>query len=165
MADAILAIYEVPEDATRTVDDLVDSGVTRQRISILATEATAKESLAVEKQTKGSEGTALGGGIGAASGAIIAGLTSVGALATGGAGLLVAGPLVAAVTGAGAGAVSGGILGGLIGLGFSEHEIKHVEEALDKGSVVVAVDMEDHDDKDEVTDVMHRHNAKEVNAA
>ncbi|MFW5840433.1 MAG: DUF1269 domain-containing protein [Planctomycetota bacterium] len=165
MADAILAIYEAPADATQTVDDLVGSGITRERISVLASESTAKDSLVVKKQTKGAEGTAIGGGIGAAAGAVLAGLTSVGVIATSGVGLLVAGPLVAVLTGAGAGGIAGGVIGGLTGLGFSEHEIKHVEDALNEGSVVVAVEVDGHDDEDKIKDILHRHSAKEVSTA
>ncbi|MFP4106604.1 MAG: hypothetical protein ACLFVU_11010 [Phycisphaerae bacterium] len=165
MSKAIAGIFERGIDATAAVDALVAKGVADNRISVLATEETAKKSLAVEKQTKGAEGTAVGGGIGAAAGAIIAGLTAVGTLATGGAGLVVAGPLVAAFTGAGAGAITGGVLGGLIGLGFTEHEVKHFEDALDKGSVIVAVDTEDTDDEDTVKGILKDHNAKDVSSA
>jgi hypothetical protein len=165
MSSAIVGIFENPHEAASSVDALEMKGVSRERISVMASDETAEKSLVVAEQTKGSEGAAMGGGLGAAAGALVAGLTSVGTLATGGAGLLVAGPLVAALTGAGAGAVSGGVLGGLIGLGFSEHEVKHLEDALEKGSVIVAVDMEDADDDDTVEDTFKQYNANEVTTA
>jgi hypothetical protein len=165
MSNAIVGIYDRPTDAARTIDDLAASGVAQGRISVVATEPTARQSLGIKAETKGAEGAALGGGIGAAAGALLAGLTTVGAIATGGAGVLVAGPLVAALTGAGAGAVTGGVIGGLVGLGFSEHEIKHFKEALEEGSVLVEVDTDDYDDEDAVEDVMKNHNAADVSMA
>lgn len=165
MSKAKVGIFENPRDASAAVDELVVRGVSKERISVLAAESTTKESLGIEKETKGAEGAAVGGGLGAVTLGILAGLTSVGTLATGGTGLLVAGPLVAALTGAGAGAAAGGVLGGLIGLGFSEHEVKHFEDALDKGSVLVAVEMEDADDEDSIEDVFNQTNAQEVSTA
>ncbi len=165
MGKAIVGIFEEPIDAARSVDGLVGAGVDPSRISVLVTEPTAENSLAVRSHSKGPEGAAVGGGFGAAAGALIAGLTSVGTVATGGAGLLVAGPLVAAFTGAGAGAVSGGILGGLIGMGFSEHEVKHFEDVLDKGSVVVAVDTAKAADEGLIKGIFNNHQAAEVSGA
>ncbi len=164
MSKAIVGIFERPHEARVAIDKLCAGGVADSRVSVLATEQTAKQALGIEKNTKGAEGTAIGGGIGAATGAILGGLTAVGTLATGGVGLLVAGPLVAALAGAGAGAVTGGVLGGLIGLGFSEHEVKLFEDALEEGSVVIAVDMEDADDDDEIEDIFKDSNAKDISS-
>jgi hypothetical protein len=161
----IIGLFEQPEGGANAVDSLVEKGVDKDRISIVATEQTAKESFAVESQTKGAEGAAIGGGVGAAAGALLAGLTTVGALATGGATLLVAGPIVAAFTGAGAGAVTGGAIGGLIGLGFNEEEVKHFEDSLDKGAVLVGVNMENADDEDLVKDTLKAHKPKEVSSS
>jgi hypothetical protein len=165
MSKAKVGIFEKPREASIAVDKLIASGVSKERISVMAPDSVTKESLGIEEQTKGAEGATVGGSIGAATLGIVAGLTSVGTLATGGTGLLVAGPLVAALTGAGAGAVAGGVLGGLVGLGFSEHEVKHFEDALEKGSVLVAVDMDDADDEDAIEDILNQSNAREVSTA
>jgi hypothetical protein len=100
------------------------------------------------------EGVAVGATTGGAVGALVAGLTAVGTIATGGTGLLVAGPVVAALAGAGAGAAGGSILGGLVGASIPEHEIKHYEDALNKGSVLVGVHVPD--DADDLEDVAKR---------
>jgi len=162
MSKVIAAVFEQPSNAAASMDQLAAKGVAESRISVLATDPVAEESLGIRKNTKGAEGVAAGAGIGAVSAGIFAGLTSVGVLATGGAGLLVAGPVAAALAGAGAGAVGGGVLGGLIGLGFSEHEVKHFDEALGEGAVVVAVDMKDCDDEDVVNDVFKNQEAKDI---
>ncbi|MFP4052737.1 MAG: hypothetical protein ACLFV7_02615 [Phycisphaerae bacterium] len=165
MGKAIIGVFEGPREAAMAIDDLAARAVDKSRISALASEPTVKKTLGIDVQTKGAEGIAIGGGIGTAAGAILAGLTSVGVLATGGIGLVATGPLIAALTGAGAGALAGGALGGLIGLGFSEQEVKHFEDALEKGSAIIAVDMENHDDEDIIKDVFESHSAKETATA
>jgi hypothetical protein len=164
MGDAIVGIFNDADQSAIAVDKLIARGVAETRISVLVTEDAARESLGIDEATKAPEGATAGGAIGAAAGAIFGGLTAVGAIASGGA-LLVAGPLVAAAAGAGAGGVTGGLLGGLIGAGFSEHEVKHFEEALDEGAALVAVDMDDYDDEDVVEDVLDNSGADEVSSA
>jgi hypothetical protein len=165
MSKAIIGVFEDPAQATAAVDALADHGVIASRISVLATEPTAEKGLAVDTETKGAEGTAVGAGIGAVAGGLLAGLTAVGTIATGGAGLLVAGPLVAAMAGAGAGGVTGGVIGGLIGLGFSEEEVEYFENVLDEGSVLIAVDMENADDDETVKGVLKDRGAENVKSA
>lgn len=162
MSKAIVGVFVEPEDARKAVNSLLANDVDEHRISIMAAEATAKESFAIDEHSKAVEGVAAGGSIGAVAAGIFAGLTAVGALASGGMSILVSGPLVAAMAGAGAGGVTGGVLGGLIGLGFNEYEIKHFEDALDKGSVIVAVNANDVDDGDMIKDVFKKHNAQDV---
>src|SRR5690606_38987047 len=114
-----------------------------EEISLLIGDNFDREAFAVKSQTKMPEGAALGAASGGAIGALIGGLTAVGTIATGGAGLLVAGPVVAALAGAGAGAAGGGVLGGLVGAAIPEHEVKHYEDALSKGSVLIGVTCEE----------------------
>ncbi|MFW5798405.1 MAG: general stress protein [Planctomycetota bacterium] len=165
MSNRVIGVFTDPKEAARTVDDLTDAGVSKNRISIVTTESTAKGAYGIETQTKGAEGTAYGGTIGAATGALLGGLTSVGALATGGIGLLAVGPVVAAFAGAGVGGVTGGALGGLIGLGFSEQEVKYFEDALNEGAVLVGVDVSETDDEDKVESLINAHSPKETATA
>ncbi len=162
MSKMIVGIFNDPVDAANAIDELVLKNINEERISVLASEPTAKQSLGMRAETKGAEGTAVGGSIGAATGAILAGLTSVGALATGGAGLLVAGPLVAIFTGAGVGAVSGGVLGGLIGLGFTELTVQQYQKALEKGSALLAVDTEKHEDDKAIENILKNNKAESI---
>jgi hypothetical protein len=86
------------------------------------------------------EGVGVGGAIGTVIGATAAGLAAIGtSLVIPGLGLLVAGPIAAALAGAGAGAVAGGALGALIGLGITEPNARAYEAALRDGGVVVGV--------------------------
>jgi uncharacterized membrane protein len=72
-------------------------------------------------------------------GALIAGLTLVGIIAVPGSGLLVVGPLVAALSGAGAGAAAGGLSGALISAGFAADEAKRYEEEIRHDKAVIVV--------------------------
>ena len=106
--------------------------------------------------------------IGAASGgvlaAIIGGFTAVGSVATGGAGLLVAGPLVAAFAAGGAGAAIGGTFGAAIGALIPEHEIKFYEDAIEKGSILIGVKYNS-DNKNSIEEVLESAGASNVSKA
>jgi hypothetical protein len=56
-----------------------------------------------------------------------------------GLGLVIAGPIAAALAGGGAGALTGGIIGGLVGLGVPEPNATAYQEALRDGGVVIGV--------------------------
>lgn len=83
-----------------------------------------------EHTSKMPEGTATGGITGGILGAVIGGLTLVGSVLLPGSGLLVAGPLVGALTGGAIGVAAGGLLGALVGAGIPETEAKFYEESL-----------------------------------
>lgn len=145
----LTGLFTTAGGAGSAVSMLEVRGIPSANISLVAAEGLKKESFGITQHTKAAEGGAIGAGVGVATGALIAGLTMVGALATGGVGLLAAGPLVAALAGAGAGAIAGGAVGTAVGLAIPENEIKFYEDALKKGSVLVGV----HCDTDEQEDI------------
>jgi hypothetical protein len=145
MSKTLIATYETPPAAARAVNRLYEEGFTDEQISMLVSDATKEKHLALEVGTKAPEGAAGGAALGGALGAIAAGLTVVAGIVIPGLGLLVAGPLVAALAGLGVGGVAGGLIGGLVGLGFSETEAKVVEEAIRKGNVALAITAENAD--------------------
>jgi hypothetical protein len=57
--------------------------------------------------------------------------------------LLVAGPIIAALTGVGSGGVVGGIIGALAGLGIPEYEAKRYEGRIKLGGLLVSVHCDD----------------------
>lgn len=139
MSKFMTAIYEDRRTAEVAVDRLVQAGFSRDDISVLMSDGTRGRDFSMEQSTKAPEGAASGGAIGGTLGAIAAGLAAVGTIATGGAGIVAAGPIVAALAGGGAGAAAGGIIGGLVGLGVPEHEAKVNAERLEKGDILVGV--------------------------
>jgi len=154
MSTVITALYETPNRAAQAVQALEAEGVPSEDISLLIGDNFDRDAFAMKTHTKAAQGVAVGATSGAAIGALVGGLTAVGTIATGGAGLLVAGPIVAALAGAGTGATAGGVLGGLVGAGVPEHEVKHYEDALNKGSVMIGISVDD--DQDELKDVAKR---------
>lgn len=161
----ITAIFESHPNAAGAIETLAARGIPQSRISLVASDDFDRDSFGVETHSKLAEGAAIGAGVGGAIGAVVAGLTLVGAVATGGAGLLIAGPLVAALAGAGAGAAGGSVLGGLVGLAIPEHEVKHYEEAVRNGAVLIGVECINDDERKMTKDIFKQFDAKTVSHA
>jgi hypothetical protein len=165
MTTIITGLFSNATDAAAAANTLEARGIRQTQISIVAGENISDDAFAIETHSKLPEGVAIGAGTGGAVGALVAGFTAVGAIATGGAGLLAAGPLVASLAGAGAGAAGGSIIGGGVGLAIPEHEVKHYQDALEKGSVLLGVETEDSDQRDTVEDTFNHFDAEKVSKA
>lgn len=139
MATHVIAVFNQSTHVTSALDRLYQAGFGPADISVLTSENYGKSGFGIEKGTKAAEGAAIGGGITAGVAALIAGLTAVGAVATGGVGLIASGPIVAALAAAGAGAAAGGLIGALVGMGIPEHEAKVYEGQIKKGGTLVSV--------------------------
>jgi hypothetical protein len=86
------------------------------------------------------EKAGVGSAIGGTVGAIVGGIAAIGtSVALPGLGLVIAGPILAALTGAGAGGLTGGLIGGLIGAGISKETAKVYETSIKEGGIVVGV--------------------------
>lgn len=158
----VTGIFNNVNSAETAVNSLVNMGIRRDKISVLMSDEVGRKSFKVEAKSKGAEGVAAGATVGGTLGAIAAGLTAVGTVTlTGGAGLLAAGPVVAALAGGGAGAGVGGLLGGLIGSGMNETEAKMVEKNLQEGSVLIGVEAPD-DLSDNVKETLKNSGAENV---
>ncbi len=91
-----------------------------------------------ELGSKALEGTGTGAAIGGTLGAIIAGIAAIGtSVLLPGIGLVVAGPLAAALVGAGAGGLAGGLVGALIGAGIPEEHAAEYESGIKSGGIVI----------------------------
>jgi len=132
------AAYNAAQSRGYSKDDvnLVMSDDTRKR-HFSDDSAMGKET---ELGNKAAEGAGIGGAIGGTVGAILAGIAAVGtSIALPGLGLVIAGPLAAAAAGAGAGAAGGGLLGALIGWNMPEERVKHYEEGVKNGGILMGV--------------------------
>ena len=133
----VTGLFTTRDDATRAIQVLEERGFLDSDISLLMSDSVGKD-FKIKDSSKMPEGLAAGATAGGVIGALVAGLTAVGTIATGG-GLLIAGPLVAALAGGGAGAGVGGIVGGLAGAGMTEHEAKLFASEVEDGKILVAV--------------------------
>lgn len=165
MTHITTGLYKSPADAANAVRFLEARGIPMADISLIASNEFDKEAFTVDTHSKATEGFAVGAATGGAIGALVAGLTAVGTIATGGAGLLIAGPAVAALAGAGAGAAAGGVVGSLVGAAVPEHEVKYYQDALEEGSVLIGVRTDDNEDKRLVKSVLEAAGAEKISHA
>lgn len=100
-----------------------------------------------ELGSKAAKGAGVGGAIGGTIGAVAAAIAAIGtSLVIPGLGLVVAGPLVAALAGAGAGGATGGLVGALIGAGIPEERVKHYEAGIKEGGILMGVKLRSPED-------------------
>jgi hypothetical protein len=142
----VTAIFRDRNDSEQAFDYLYHLGYADRDINVLMSDKTRTTwfpERREEKHTasnKAGEGLAVGGAIGTALGATLAAVAAIGtSLALQGVGLVIAGPIAAALAGGGVGAVTGGIIGALVGLGIPEQNAAAYEEALRSGGVVIGV--------------------------
>jgi hypothetical protein len=152
----LTAVFRDRGDASQAHGFLMQRGYSSSDMNILMSDATRQRYSDSPKQEAGSmatEGVATGGAIGTGIGAGLAAIAAIGtSVVFPGIGLIVAGPLLAALAGGGAGAVTGGILGGLIGAGIPESNAKAYEEILKTGGVVIGVTPKKDEDLDAIKD-------------
>lgn len=115
-----------------------------------------------EHSSKMPEGASTGGLTGGILGAIVGGLTLVGSVIVPGAGLLVAGPLIGAITGGAIGTAAGGLVGALVGAGIPEIEAKYYDDALKQQGSVLVVATIPKDADEEVRNIFRRCGAQSV---
>ena len=148
--EQISGLFASYNDFTSLIEALNARGYREEDLSVLMSENTRHQYFAPQENTKAPEGAALGGLSGGILGAIIGGLTLVGNIVLPGSGLLVAGPLVGALSVGALGAATGGLIGALVGAGIPEHEAKFFEDALrEKGHILVVA----HVPREKITEV------------
>lgn len=137
---AVFGIFATRMQGEKAIQDLKDAGFRNTDISYLVPENIGSKDLATDKETKASEGTAVGGVSGATIGGILGWLVGAGSIAIPGLGLFVAaGPIMAALAGAGAGGAIGGASGSLIGAGIPEYVVKRYTGLVKEGKVLISV--------------------------
>ncbi len=124
---------------------LTERGYSKDDVDLVMSEDTKKRHFVnagteTELGNKAAEGAGVGGAIGGTLGAIAAAVAAVGtSLVLPGLGLVIAGPLAAAVAGAGAGAATGGIIGALVGWNLPEERVKRYDQAIKEGGILMGV--------------------------
>jgi hypothetical protein len=149
----LVALYRNFDDAQHAVDELVNSGIDRNMISLVANNATGEYSDYVSGVDYDDDDDAVtadqGAAFGAASGGIIGALAGLGALAIPGIGpVIAAGPLIAALTGGAVGALAGAPTGGLVaGLIKTHHmdteDAEVYAEGVRRGENLLTVQVEE----------------------
>lgn len=163
MTTAVFGTAKSEEVARHIVDDLKNRGIVPDNISALFPEKSTSQNFAEEQNTKMPEGASTGAGLGGVLGGGLGWLVGVGTLAIPGLGpFIAAGPIMAALSGAAAGAAVGGLTGALIGLGIPEHEVKHYEEKIGQGNILLSVQASDATEAEQIRQIFERDGASDV---
>lgn len=156
----LTALFYDVNSASRALDALLDTGVSRHDISLLTSEAGARSHFSIREGNKAGEGAATGGMIGGTLGLIAGTLVTA---ATAGVGILATGPIMVGLAGLGTGAVVGGIAGALTGMGVPEHEAKFYErEVKERNAILIAVAADERSEH-RITELLRRYNPAEIN--
>src|SRR5262245_5682473 len=165
----VTVIFRDPVNAQRAHDALRRRSYTENEINVLMSDKTrstyfsGKEQGEMKAGTMATEGMGVGGAIGTAVGATLAAVAAIGtSSAIPGLGLVVAGPLAAALAGGGAGAVAGGLVGALVGWGIPEQNAEAYSAALREGGVVLGVVPRNNDDASAIKDEFQKLNGDNV---
>ena len=125
----------VPDAVEGVITRLTDANIESAHLSVVMSKETHAKGFAEEDQTD--EGFLAGGAVGTAVGGVLGGLASLGAST--GVGLVVLGPAIAL-------GLIGGLIGTLVGYGVPEHDAALLQDAVERGKVVVAVHAYDLDE-------------------
>jgi hypothetical protein len=165
----VTGMFRDPEHADQAYRAVRDRGYEQDDVSLLMSDDTRdrlfnKDDDEVEGEgSKALEGVGAGSAIGGTLGAIIGGVAAVGtSLVIPGLGLVIAGPIAAALAGAGAGGGLGALIGGLIGAGIPEERAKVYEEGIREGGIVMGVHPRTEEDARYIQDEWQKHNAEHV---
>lgn len=164
MKDIVTATFRNRATAEDALRQLEMAGVMDSQISLIVTDETRGSHFNIETGSKADEGAAAGATFGGVVGAVLGAVLSAGVIVVPGLNLVVTGALAAGLAGLGAGAAAGGLVGGLVGAGIPEHEAKLYEKEIRNGSVLLAVEPKDHDQKKMVKDIFKRADAYTIAA-
>jgi hypothetical protein len=147
----LTGLFRDRESTESAYRSLRDRGYNDDDINVMMTDETRdkyyKNSDVVPDDTMAAEGAATGGVIGGTLGAIIGGIAAIGTnVIIPGLGLVVWGPIAAALAGAGAGGATGGLVGALVGWGIPEDRAKLYDEGIRNGGTVLGVTPRNDDD-------------------
>ncbi|HEY0866019.1 MAG TPA: YsnF/AvaK domain-containing protein [Fimbriimonas sp.] len=164
MAKTIVGLFDDRDAAHSAVQDLIDAGLDRGRISVVAADEDGK--FQTHKVDAHGNMAAEGAVTGLASGAVVGGV--IGLLVGAGftvlpiAGLLLAGPVAGAIAGAATGAAAGGILGALIGMGIPKEHADVYAEGVRRGGTLVLVQTDTDAEEARVRDLLDRDGAVDI---
>ena len=140
----LTGMFRDRESTEGAYQSLRDRGYTDDEINVMMSDETRdkyySDGDSALEDNKALEGMGTGGAIGGTLGAIIGGIAAIGTnVILPGVGLVVWGPIAAALAGAGAGGLTGGLVGALIGWGIPEDRAKEYETGIREGGTVLGV--------------------------
>jgi len=165
-ATLVTGLFKSRVAAEAAVDAILKRGYSREDISVLMSDATKSKEFAVQTRTHAADGAGIGGALGGVVGATLAAILAVGTTIVipplGG--LVIAGPIAAALAGAGAGGATGGVIGALIGAGIPEHRARVYDAGLKAGGILLGVEARAEDDVEKLEQLLSDIGAEHVRA-
>lgn len=168
MNKMLFAAFQNRDDAHRAVEELSNHGFTTDELSVITKEYRDMPAASAAGATASGlvGGATTGGMIGGIAG-LLAGAGIFPVLA----GLLIGGPIAAAlgltgiaaatVSGAVTGAAVGGLVGALMGLGFSRSEAEYYTETIEQGGLLLAISV-DEANQTEALHVLKANHAQQI---
>jgi hypothetical protein len=148
----LTGMFRDRDSAERAYSSLSSRGYSNDDVDIIMSDEARKRHFGEdtpdsELGNKAMEGAGTGSAIGGTLGAIAGAIAAIGtSLVIPGLGLVVAGPIAAALAGAGAGGLTGGLIGALVGRGIPEERARQYEEGVKNGHIVMGVRPRNDDD-------------------
>jgi hypothetical protein len=155
----VLGIFDNYTDAAEAVDGLKNAGFLAEQISLLGRD-TADLKPVVSHLTKSPDPLMSRFGIIGAVGGFLVGLSTIAIPGVGA--LLVAGPLIAAISGAAAGGAIGVVAGALVRFDVPETEARIYETHLTEGRILLAVHTQAAEQRFQAEEIMDRFGAIEI---
>lgn len=170
----IISVFSDRDDAEDAIDELKALDYNAQDISIVTRDRDDAQVVREHTGSNVGDGLASGAATGGVIGGIAGLLVGIGAIAIPGiGGLLIAGPLAAAlgltgaaastVTGAVTGAVAGGLVGALVGIGVPEEDAAVYEDSVKTGALLLAVPIREGNES-EVRSILEDNGADRIKA-
>lgn len=149
----LTGMFRDRDSADRAYNSALSRGYSKDDVNLMMSDQTRDSWFADGDDSalgsKAMEGAGTGSAIGGTLGAVIGGIAAIGTnVLLPGLGLVVAGPLLAALAGAGAGGLTGGLVGALIGSGIPEEHAKQYEEGIKNGGAVMGITPRNDEDAD-----------------
>ena len=142
----VTGLFKDKKSAERAYQSVIERGYDTKDVNVVMSDDTRKRYFSGERQidtdlgSKEAEGGELGGPVGGTVSTVIPVLVAVGAfLALPGLGLVVAGPVAAALAGAGAAGLAVGLIGALSDWGIPEERIQQYEAGIHDGGILMGV--------------------------
>src|SRR5687767_5309290 len=140
----LTGMFRDRESTEGAYQSLRDRGYSDDDINVMMSDETRdkyySDGDSALEDNKALEDAGTGGAIGGTLGAIIGGIAAIGTnVLLPGLGLVVWGPIAAALAGAGAGGLTGGLVGALIGWGIPEETAARYETGIKEGGTVLGV--------------------------
>ncbi|HEX9960227.1 MAG TPA: hypothetical protein VGB00_04815 [Pyrinomonadaceae bacterium] len=164
----VSGLFNDRQSAERVYSSLESRGYSKDDVNLMMSDETRNRHFGegtpeTELGSKALEGAGAGSAIGGTLGAIIGGIAAIGTnVLLPGLGLVVAGPIFAALAGAGAGGLTGGLVGALIGSGIPEEHAAEYESGIKNGGVYMGVNARNDEDAQYFHEEFNRHGGSHV---